>query len=199
MSGPPLPAVSLDAAREHAVERLSVAYARDQLSLEDLESRLERAYAARTPEALDSVLSGLPALAPDALSRPPVPASNAPGHKSFVAVMSGVVRRGAWVVPKRISAFAFMGGIELDLREAILDPGGTEIEVMAVMGGVVVTVPPTVRLESNGFALMGGFEDQLQEPASADPNAPVVRVTGFALMGGVETRVLAPGAAVEKG
>jgi hypothetical protein len=111
--------------------------------------------------------------------------------------MSGVVRRGAWVVPRRISAFALMGGIELDLREAILDPGGTEIEVMAVMGGVVVTVPPTVRLESNGFALMGGFEDQLKEPASADPNAPVVRLTGFALMGGVEARVLARGAPVE--
>jgi hypothetical protein len=197
LSGPPLPDVSLDAARELAVERLSVAYARDQLSLEDLESRLERAYAARTPEALDSVLTGLPAVAPNALSTPTVPARRVPRHKNFVAVMSGVVRRGAWVVPRRISAFALMGGIELDLREAILDPGGTEIEVMAVMGGVVVTVPPTVRLESNGFALMGGFEDQLKEPASADPNAPVVRLTGFALMGGVEARVLARGAPVE--
>jgi hypothetical protein len=79
------------------------------------------------------------------------------------------------------------------LRDATLDPGVTEIEVFVVMGGVVVTVPPNVRLECEGFAFMGGFEDQLKQPASGDPDAPVVRLTGFALMGGVEARVLAPG------
>jgi hypothetical protein len=114
-----------------------------------------------------------------------------------MAVMSGVVRRGAWVVPRRISAVAFMGGVELDLREAIIDPKLTEIDVLAVMGGVVVTVPPNVRLESDGFAFMGGFEDQLKAPASGDPNAPVVKLTGFAFMGGVEVRVLEPGAPTE--
>lgn len=192
--GRPVPAPSLDAARERAVERLSIHYARDQLTLEELESRLEQAYAARTPEALESVLVGLPALAVAPAPSPAVPAKHRSRPRSFVAVMSGVVRRGAWVVPKRINAVAFMGGIELDLREAVLDPGVTEIDVLAVMGGVVVTVPPNVRLESDGFAFMGGFEDQLKQPASGDPNAPVVRLTGFAFMGGVEARVLDPGA-----
>ena len=196
MTGPgrPVPASSLDAARERAVERLSIHYARDQLTLEELESRLEQAYAARTPEALDSVLAGLPAFAVVPAPAASTPASRRAGSKNFVAVMSGVVRRGAWVVPQRINAVAFMGGIELDLREAILDPGVTHIDVLAVMGGVVVTVPPNVRLETDGGAFMGGFEDQLKQPASGDPNAPVVRLTGFAFMGGVETRVLEPGA-----
>lgn len=194
MTESPPPAVSLEAARERVVERLSVQYARDQLTLEELESRLEKAYAARTPEALNSVLAELPGLPLEVLPKPQIAAVKAPKSRTFVAVMSGVVRRGAWVVPKHISALAFMGGVELDLRDAVLDPGVTEIEVLAVMGGVVVTVPPNVRLESDGFAFMGGFEDQLKEPASADPNAPVVRLTGFAFMGGVEARVLAPGA-----
>jgi hypothetical protein len=198
MTDSPLAPESLEAAREHVVERLSIQYARDQLTLEDLESRLERAYAARTSEALNAVLAELPGLSPQFLSKPQSPALKAPNSRNFIAVMSGVVRRGAWVVPKHISALAFMGGVELDLREAVLDPGVTEIEVLAVMGGVVVTVPPNVRLESNGFAFMGGFEDQLTEPASADPNAPVVRLTGFAFMGGVEARVLAPGAPADK-
>ena len=193
MTDSPLPAASLEAARERVVERLSVQYARDQLTLEELESRLERAYAARTPEALSSLLAELPGLPPEVMPKAQGRVMKTPERRTFVAVMSGVVRRGAWVVPKHISAFAFMGGVELDLRDAVLDPGVTEIEVLAVMGGVVVTVPPNVRLESNGFAFMGGFEDQLKEPASADPNAPVVRLTGFAFMGGVEARVLAPG------
>jgi hypothetical protein len=189
-----LPAASLDDARERAVERLSIHYARDQLTLEELESRLERAYAARTTEALDAVLAGLPALSPTSAQAAATPAAKAPRGRTYVAVMSGVVRRGAWLVPKRINAFAFMGGVELDLREAQLSSGVTEIGVLAVMGGVVVTVPPNVRLECDGFAFMGGFEDQLKQPASGDPNAPVVRLTGFAFMGGVEARVLPLGA-----
>ena len=193
-----LPAASLDAARERAVERLSIHYARDQLTLDELESRLERAYAARTTEALDAVLAGLPALSPTNAPTVAPNASKAPRRRNYVAVMSGVVRRGAWVVPKRINAVAFMGGIELDLRGATLGPGVTEIGVLAVMGGVVVTVPPNVRLECDGFAFMGGFEDQLKQPASGDPNAPVVRLTGFAFMGGVEARVLEPGAPADE-
>lgn len=189
-----LPAPNLDDARERVVERLSIHYARDQLTLDELESRLERVYAARTPEALDDVLTGLPALSPASGSITAARAPKAPRSRNYIAVMSGVIRRGAWLVPKRISAVAFMGGIELDLREATLGPGVTEIEVLAVMGGVVVTVPPNVRLECDGFAFMGGFEDQLKQPASGDPNAPAVRLTGFAFMGGVEARVLEPGA-----
>ena len=191
---PQVPAASLDAARESAVERLSIHYARDQLTLEELESRLEKAYAARTPEALDAVLIGLPAVSVVPAPAPAAPAAKRPKARTFIAVMSGVIRRGAWVVPKRIHAIAFMGGVELDLRNAVLDPGVTEIEVLAVMGGVVVTVAPNVRLETEGAAFMGGFEDQLKMPASGDQNAPVVRLTGFAFMGGVEARVLEPGA-----
>jgi hypothetical protein len=183
--------------RERVVERLSTHYARDQLTLEDLEARLERVYAARTTDAVESVLAGLPALASAATPSTAVAGVKRPRRRTFMAVMSGVVRRGAWVVPRRISAVAFMGGVELDLREAIIDPKLTEIDVLAVMGGVVVTVPPNVRLESDGFAFMGGFEDQLKAPASGDPNAPVVKLTGFAFMGGVEVRVLEPGAPTE--
>ena len=195
MTGSQLPAASLDDARERAVERLSIHYARDQLTLDDLESRLERAYAARSPEALEAVLTGLPALAPTASApNAGAVAPRAPRSRKYVAFMSGIVRRGAWLVPKRIHAIAFMGGVELDLREATLGPDVTEIHVLAVMGGVVVTVPPNVRLECDGFAFMGGFEDQLKLPASGDPDAPVVRLTGFAMMGGVEARVLPHGA-----
>jgi hypothetical protein len=193
-----LPAASFDAARERAVERLSIHYARDQLTLDELESRLERAYAARTAEALDAVLSELPALSPTGAANSAALAPKTPRRRTYLAVISGVVRRGTWVVPKRITAVALMGSVELDLREAKLDSGVTEIGVLAVMGGVVVTVPPNVRLECDGFAFMGGFEDQLKQPASDDPNAPVVRLTGFAFMGGVEARVLDPGAPVDE-
>ena len=117
--------------------------------------------------------------------------------KNFFALMSGVLRKGVWPVPTRIRAVAVMGGISLDLREASLGGPVTDIYVFAMMGGVEIIVPPDVRLESDGFAIMGGFEDQLKEPASRDPGAPLVRVHGFAFMGGVEARVAALGEPAE--
>ena len=38
------------------------------------------------------------------------------------------------------TAIASMGGIDLDLRDATLDPAGAELELSATMGGVQVTV-----------------------------------------------------------
>jgi hypothetical protein len=117
--------------------------------------------------------------------------------KNFFALMSGVIRRGNWLVPAKSRAVAFMGGVSLDLREATLTSPVTDIYIFAMMGGVEVIVPPDVRLESDGFAIMGGFEDQLKEPASRDPNAPLVRVHGLAIMGGVEARVAPVGEDLE--
>ena len=73
----------------------------------------------------------------------------------------------------------------------------TDIYVFALMGGVEIIVPPNVRLESDGFAIMGGFEDQLKDPASGDPNVPLIRVHGVAIMGGVEARVADSGEKTE--
>jgi len=111
-------------------------------------------------------------------------------------VMSGVVRRGRWAVPQHIDAFALMGGIEPDLREASLSSEVTEINVVAIMGGLTVRVAPGTRVETDGFAIMGGFEDPAPHPDARD-DGPLVRITGFALMGGVETTIAHPGAPVK--
>jgi hypothetical protein len=111
-----------------------------------------------------------------------------------LALMGGVIRRGVWSVPARLRAIALIGGVEIDLREAILTAAVTEIRAFAIMGAVVVRVPPNVRVESDGIAILGGFEDQLEHPAAANPSAPVVRLTGFSFMGGVEAKVETPDA-----
>lgn len=187
------------AVRERVVQDLGEHFAHDRLTLPEYERRVELAYKAASADALSELTRDLAPLAPVPMA-PPAP-TQLPDQtrvtvrtraKNFYALMSGVVRRGAWTVPARIRAFACMGGVGLDLRDATLTAPVTEIYVFAVMGGVEIIVPPTVRLESDGFAIMGGFEDQLTEPASADPNAPVVRVRGIAVMGGVEARVAAP-------
>jgi hypothetical protein len=179
------------AERERIVRVLGEYFAQDHLSLDEYERRVVDAYRAPSREALDGLTRDLPVLASSAMPVPAAaPAAAAGARKRVVAFMSGVVRRGAWLVPARLRATAVMGGVEIDLREATLTAPVTDIYAVAVMGGVVVTVGPDVRLEADGFAIMGGFEDQLEHAGSNDPAAPVVRLRGVAVMGGVEARVL---------
>jgi hypothetical protein len=190
-----LPTRPLEQVRERVIEALSEHFARDNISLDDLETRMARVYSATTPQEVDSLLDGLPALATGA----PLPASlepNAPAPKlreRLVAIMSGIVRRGLWRIPRRLRVVAIMGGVQLDLREAELPPGVTEIRAFIFMGGLDVRVPPGVRLETDGVAIMGGFEDRIDEAGTAK-DAPVVRITGVAIMGGVAAQVQAVGA-----
>jgi hypothetical protein len=192
------------AARERVVEDLADHFAQDRLTLPEYERRVELAYRADSTDALRELTRDL---APLVAAQPSQPAAMmAPGAvstnvttrvKNFFALMSGVVRRGTWTVPPRMRAIAWMGGIGLDLREATLTAPVTDIYVFALMGGVEIIVPPNVRLETDGFAIMGGFEDQLKEPASGDPNVPLIRVHGLAIMGGVEARVAESGEKTE--
>jgi hypothetical protein len=180
--------------RAKVIEALTEHFAQDRLTMDELEQRLDKVYAASTPSALSALLADLPDLTPPtaAASAPVVHGSgDTPRMKTLVAFMSGVVRKGPWAVPKTVNAIAFMGGIELDMRFAHFTAPVTEIQILAVMGGVEVIVPPGVRVESEGFAIMGGFGTDVGEPAS--PNAPIIRLTGFAFMGGVDVRVVMVG------
>jgi uncharacterized protein DUF1707 len=191
------------AAREQVVQDLAEHFAQDRLTLPEYERRVEQAYRANSADALRDLTKDLVPLPPVRVAAPASVAAAGEGdmpqpwaprmRKTFLAFMSGVIRKGNWLVPASSRAIAIMGGISLDLREATLTAPVTDIYIFAMMGGVEIIVPPDVRLESDGFAIMGGFEDQLKEPASRDPNMPLIRVHGVAFMGGVEARVAAPG------
>ncbi|HEX5831706.1 MAG TPA: DUF1707 domain-containing protein [Gemmatimonadaceae bacterium] len=192
MSERPLPSrgdadPQLVALRERVIAQLGNGYARDRLDTVELERRLELAVRSRDAAELSALVADLPA----SQGAPP-PSSRRPGQVLW-AMLGGVSRRGAWMVPRRLVATAIMGGIELDLRDADLAPGVTEIRVYAIMGGVQIIAPPDVRLECEGVAILGGFQDQLHAPATLDPSAPLVRVKGVAIMGGVDVKVREPG------
>lgn len=183
--------------RTRVIDALTEHFAQDNLTMEELEQRLDQVYASSTSSALTAVLAGLPSLsaqAPVATSgtgtAPAVRPQEGYTTRTLVALMSGVMRRGTWTVPRYLQTISFMGGIELDLRTAQLTHQVTEITVFAVMGGVVITIPPGYRIESEGFAIMGGFDDGHATLASTDPSAPLIRLKGLAIMGGVEVRVL---------
>jgi hypothetical protein len=101
-----------------------------------------------------------------------------------VAILSGFERKGRWTVPKRFNCFAFMGGGEIDLREANFADREVEINCVAIMGGLQVTVPPGVEVVVRGIGVMGGFEHP-RDDGPPEPGAPRVVIGGFAFWGGV--------------
>lgn len=194
---PLLPTTDAVAERERASTQLSLHYAAGHINMAELESRLTRVYQSQSSEDLDDLLGGLPMLSTEKLDAgmvaPLAPLDAVAPRGVLMAFMSGVSRTGSWVVPRELKVFAFMGGAELDLREAKFGPGVTEIDVACVMGGIEILVPRGVRVEILGGAFMGGFVSDAGDASALDPAQPVLRVSGFAVMGGVDVNVKKPG------
>ncbi|MEQ9570336.1 MAG: DUF1707 domain-containing protein [Longimicrobiales bacterium] len=206
-----------EAARQKAVDALCEAFAEDRIAVEEFERRVELAHAAETLEELRVLLSGLPGAGPPARRTDGAPGSGLSGREasgealvafdrptsaralqpaetvrptSFIAgILGGGARRGAWY-PARVNyALGFLGGFTLDLREAPLPPGVTEIKIFCMWGGGEIIVPPDVRVEVSAVGIMGGFDYDHAVPGPLDPDAPVVHVTGVCFMGGAEIAV----------
>jgi hypothetical protein len=183
---------ALQDVRDDVVHRLGVHFANDDLSMDELERRLELAYAAATPDAVELLVADLPPLGvatePQGAHRPLVAYDAVPDRGVLAAFMGGNIRKGPWMVPRHLKVVAVMGGAVLDMREARFAPGVTEIEVFALMGGVEIIVPPGVGVETTGMAMMGGFEASVGDVRVHDPDRPMLRISGLAIMGGVEAK-----------
>jgi hypothetical protein len=175
-----------DADRERVALRLHDALAEGRLDVGELDERIKAVYAARTYAELEPLTRDLPTVEARPLSRRVEASGLARRTATRLCVMSGVDRRGDWLVPERYNLVAFWGGGKLDLREARFAAREVTLNLIAIMGGFQVLVPDHVTVHVDGFAFMGGFNGP--ETSMGAPDGPVVRVTGFAFMGGVDVK-----------
>ncbi len=190
-----------DADRGRVADVIGDAFAEGRLTREEYEERLSTTLSARTVADLVPVVDGLPAAAAAAalapltgIAAPPAtsaspwfPASGVEASgSSVVAIFGGASRKGEWVVPASLTAFAMFGGIELDLTRASFAAAECEIIAVAVMGGVEITVPDGVTVQVDGMGIFGGFDSRAEGPGA--PGAPVLRIKGAALFGGVDVK-----------
>lgn len=190
MTSPNLPA-SIGSARERTIERLSAHFANDRLSIDELDVRLERAYAATSLAELDALTADLPDTLPQVVDEREPASSRAieryEGPSHIRAIMSETRRGGLWIVPPELDVKAVMANITLDLRSAMLSPGVTDIDVKAVMASVQILLPPGVRVVENLRAFMASVTDDTYSDVS-NASAPVIRLTGRAFMSEVKIR-----------
>jgi len=178
-----------DADREQAADVLREAAGQGRISMDELDERLELAYAAKTYADLAPVTRDLPrpGSAPSPAGRvAPSRIGGTPRNKVSIAILSGARRVGAWVLPRKYVAVAVMGGVELDLREAQFSEPEVTLHAYTLMGGIQITVPEDVDVDVSGIAFMGGFDHNASGPGV--PGMPRLRVIGFAMMGGVEVK-----------
>jgi class 3 adenylate cyclase len=172
-----------DAERNQAVELLRHHCAEGRITLDEFSDRVGDVFEARTTADLELVTRDLPVASP-----PPVETTRRKRASQWIfAVMSGTGRKGRWRPAETTKVLAVMGGVELDLREALLDGPELTIHAIAIMGGIDIVVPEGIRVEVRGLPIMGGFDSRIRD-VPVLPGSPVIHVTGWALMGGVSVR-----------
>jgi Domain of unknown function (DUF1707)/Cell wall-active antibiotics response 4TMS YvqF len=200
MADAPLP--TLSRAREQKISELSQHFANDDLSLDELERRIEQVYKAANVAELEAITSDLRAPLPvpaNILVPPSAAPTNVPAPVGaevpvqggrILAVMSESRRTGHWVVPPRVEVVSFMADTKIDLTHAVMPPGGAEFHVRSIWAACKIIVPPEVRVINEMHAIMASVVSKASEmdPRGARPG-PTLRLTGTALMAEVKVVV----------
>jgi predicted membrane protein len=115
-------------------------------------------------------------------------ADSAGGDSEFnhIAVFSGFKKRTTSKNFRGGRVLAFMGGYQIDLRNADIEGDTATIEAISIMGGGEIKVPYTWRVSVEGIGLFGGYADETDQtpPTGTGPQKHLI-VKGASIMGGV--------------
>jgi len=178
-----------DAERDEVLSALGDHAAAGRLTLDELDERSGKVLAAKTRGELAELTSDLPASELAQQQQPQAP-RRAPVHW-MVAIMGGSHRRGRFRAVGEVNAINFMGGDEIDLRDAEIEGGELTLKVCSVMGGSNIYVPESIEVDVGGISIMGGNQEhgRLTRPRRG---APLIRIRTFNLMGGINVYHLPP-------
>lgn len=189
--------------RDRVIHRLSNHFAVDLLSIDELDRRIELAYRARTVEELQALTADLQQLPMPAPHGPPgaivvPPGSEGPllaheEHGRLLSLMSALKRTGPWVVPRNLALSAIMSDTKLDLREARLTPGVTDIDVFAFWAAVRITVLPGVRVVDHTTSVMAEVRNESLADETAGASPCIVRIRGTVVMSELVIQAKPPG------
>ena len=197
MADAPVP--SLTRAREQKINELSQHFANDDLSLDELERRIELVYKAGSVAELDSITADL-RLTPTSAGMTPAPMSPRQqvmtGMEArrgrLLAIMGESRRTGRWLVPSQLRVVSLMSDTQLDLTQAVMASGLAEIHVTAMWSSCRLIVPPGMRVINEMHAVMASVTsnaDEMDPPGVSRTNAPTIRLTGTAFMAEVKVTV----------
>ena len=115
------------------------------------------------------------------------PSTTADSRVNVVAVMGGVDRRHSSSDFLGGDVTVFMGGGELDLRQAAIQDDEAVIQIFALWGGYEVKVPPDWNVSLEVLPLLAGVEDKRTQHENRE-GAPTLVLKGVVIMGGIDVK-----------
>ena len=197
MADSSVPVPSLSRAREEKISELSTHFANDDLSLEDLERRIERVYKAASVAELEDITADLRRAT---TSNAPLPVGKSSSKKvagrkyelasaRLLSLMSSTRRVGRWAVPQKLDVVAIMSDTKIDFTHAAMPGGMVDVHIRAIMASCKLVVPPNVRVINETHSVMSNVrsraDELLPDGALTTLDSPVIRLTGLALMSDV--------------
>lgn len=178
-------------------------FSRDVMGLDEFEGLLDAVNRCSTAGELRALLAKLPPLESSESAADMIPARGGQPvvvdadrirkYGFLLSLLGSTKRTSRWIPARKTATIGLLGGVSLDFREALLGPGVTEPNVLALLGKVEIIVPPEMAVEVDGVALLGGFRHQTNALLRSDPDIPTLRIRGLALLGGVDVKVRLPG------
>lgn len=101
------------------------------------------------------------------------------------AVVGGISRKNASQSFQGGELTAFMGGCEIDLRDARMAGPEAVIDCFTMWGGIEILLPPDWVVEPQVSVFAAAFEDKTRPPVQ--PSGRLI-VRGTAVMGGIEVK-----------
>jgi predicted membrane protein len=114
---------------------------------------------------------------------------------NIFAVLSGAKRMSASTRFRGGEVTAFMGGYQIDLRQAVIPPGEeAALDIFTAMGGGEILVPASWTVLTPIVVVMGGIDDKRVPPLAGTVDsiggkpAPRLVLRGVLAMGGIELK-----------
>lgn len=110
-----------------------------------------------------------------------------------VATLDGLAVLSATRVATRSSRFrhasltALLGGVTLDLTEALPEATGAVVDASAILGSITILVPRGWLVDVRGIPVLGGWDDTTDR-TSVGSGAPRIEVRALVVLGGLEVK-----------
>lgn len=182
-----------DPERERVLKILEDAYSAGRLDADELRERQSRALEIKWVDECETLVDDLPE-GHEIVATPqgaPAPKQRTgemanPDGGNHIVILSGQNRELPWGT-KRFASFAFWGGDDIDVTDAMGPGVRLELELNTVMGGNNIYVPEGVRVIDESIAILGGVD--IKRDARGDGSNGTVVLRGFMMMGGGEVKL----------
>lgn len=170
-----------DAEREHVGQLLQRAVGQGRITIDEFDTRMAAAMAARTRADLNVLLVDL--AQPTGLAeRRPLPVKN---ELVLRGGIGDIKRRGHWLVPATVKVSGGVGETLLDFSEAELTSPVTTVEASLGMGDLTVVLPPGASVDLDDAHCSIGDVSNKVARYRPEPGAPHFVVRGTVRVGGI--------------